>query len=94
MTTHFSGTSWRTIIFPTDRISGSNIEIAEITGVTITEVDNELDSFTLTTSLVTGDVITPGKPYLIRATDGESTKTLSANPAPVFESKALPSITI
>lgn len=94
MTAHFSGTSWRTIIFPTDRISGSNIEIAEITGVTITEVDDELDSFTLTTSLVTGDVITPGKPYLIRATDGESTKTLSANPAPVFESIALPSITI
>ena len=94
MTTHFSGTSWRTIIFPTDRISGSNIEIAEITGVTITEVDDELDSFTLTTSQVTGDVITPGKPYLIRAIDGESTKTLSANPAPVFESIALPSITI
>lgn len=94
MTTHFSGTSWRTIIFPTDRISGSNIEIAEITGVTITEVDDELDSFTLTTSLITGDVITPGKPYLIRATDGESTKILAASPAPVFESIALPSITI
>lgn len=94
MTTHFSGTSWRTVVFPTNKISGTNIQIAEITGVTITEADDELSSFSLTTSLISGESIVPGRPYLIKATDSQTTKTLTANPAPVFDSNTLPSIVI